>query len=356
MTTEHSVTVVTPRPLRCIGSTCLSQGQIIAFLICDILLAIVILTGNVLVISSVIRTPALQTKNNVLLASLALADFMMAAICIPLDIVAALGFKPDISAYTCLSLSALIGSMVFVTVFHICAIAFDRYLAITSPLTYHQTMTKLRVAALIAFVWLLTLVLGGVTFIRNNTSQFQTSCDLLYIQAKEYRMSVVVICIITPFTLMSFMYYRIFIVARSHRRRIAALERLTESNPMARDHNFSRMKRDLKAAMTLILVFGVFIFGWTPATFMTAIDFFIPDIRIDEIYVYELMCFKIAFSNSAMNPMIYAARNEEFRQAFVRQLSVIFRCRSWERFTRDRSRTEAWSHKRSVSTLSSALS
>ncbi|XP_011667176.2 tyramine receptor 1-like [Strongylocentrotus purpuratus] len=323
MPSEVLVSSTTRPELRCAGYLCLAQSQIIGFFVFDIVIAVVILIGNTLVILSVARTPSLRSQNNIFLASLAVVDFLLAIICIPLDIIAGLGFMPDVSPWACLSLSAVIATMVFLTILHITVVAFDRFLAITSPFTYQQTMTNGRVACFIAGVWLITLVISSSAFAWNNVHEFDdTACDLLFIQDKSYRLLTVLLIMCVPLTLMSYWYFRIYRVARSHRRRIAALERVLETKAFARAKYGTTLKKDLKAAVTIMFVFGLFVIGWLPASFMTIIDVIVPDVHRDEVYIYELICFKIAFSNSAMNPMIYAARNMDFRRAFARQLGL----------------------------------
>nr|XP_054764930.1 tyramine receptor 1-like [Lytechinus pictus] len=359
LASEVSFTSTIESDIGCVGYMCLTHSQIIGFFVFDIIIAVVILVGNTLVVLSVARTPSLRSQNNIFLASLAVVDFLLAIVCIPLDIIVGLGFKPDVTSWACLSLSVVIATMVFLTILHITVVAFDRFLAITSPFTYQQRMTNGRVACLIAGIWLITLVLSSTAFAWNNVPDFHdTACDLLYIQGKGYRVMIVMLIMIVPTTLMSYWYYRIYRVARSHRRRIAALERVLESKVFARAKYATSLKKDLKAAVTLMLVFGLFIIGWLPASLITIIDVLVPDVRLDEIYIYELICFKIAFSNSAINPIIYAARNRDFRRAFARQLGLVFRCAFWAKLTqtcKKRRDSEATENRESVTTLSSTI-
>eukprot|EP00057_Strongylocentrotus_purpuratus_P012699 XP_011667173.1 PREDICTED: adenosine receptor A3-like [Strongylocentrotus purpuratus] len=97
MPSEVLVSSTTRPELRCAGYLCLTQSQIIGVFVFDIVIAVVILIGNTLVILSVARTPSLRSQNNIFLGSLAVVDFLLATICIPLDIIVGLGFKPDVS-------------------------------------------------------------------------------------------------------------------------------------------------------------------------------------------------------------------------------------------------------------------
>ena len=91
------------------------------------------------------------------------------------------------------------------------------------------------------------------------------------------------------------------------------------------------MKRDLKAAKTVALIMGCFLIAWTPASALTVLDLFIPITQ--ELaylaYPYQLIFFHIAFSNSAVNPAIYAYRNKDFRYMFLKLTNKVFRCHCW---------------------------
>ena len=54
--------------------------------------------------------------------------------------------------------------------------------------------------------------------------------------------------------------------------------------------------------------------------------FSFPAWRKAGVYIYQLACFKIAFSTCAINPLIYAARMPEFRSAFIRCFHEICGC------------------------------
>ena len=84
------------------------------------------------------------------------------------------------------------------------------------------------------------------------------------------------------------------------------------------------MKREHKAAKTLGFILGAFIICWVPffvwyvtATICGAVCS--PKLLVD-------ILFWVGYLNSAMNPVIYAYFNREFREAFKETLRNIF-CR-----------------------------
>ena len=97
-----------------------------------------------------------------------------------------------------------------------------------------------------------------------------------------------------------------------------------QSTPTKRCIN--KMKREHKAAKTLGIIMGAFIACWLPffVTYVTTsvcgdscVDF--PDIVVDTL-------FWVGYFNSAINPVIYAYFNREFREAFKETIQNVFCC------------------------------
>ena len=147
-----------------------------------------------------------------------------------------------------------------------------------------------------------------------------------------------------PTVIMVFVYAKIFREANKQAKAIEKLTRICGSsmehlnkvhiNGTANDnhsptrtldnslpHDRKKMKREHKAAKTLGIIMGVFLFCWLPffLWYMTqnlcgdACD--TPDIVVD-------ILFWIGYINSAVNPLIYAAFNQDFKTAFNRLLRL----------------------------------
>ena len=320
---------ISSTPVKCVGYECLTQGQVAAILAINIVISLVSIAGNSLVILSVLRTRSLRNQNNILLASLAVADLMMTTIGMPLHMVVGYGFKPRVDPLMCSTISMLISGMACVTILHITVIAFDRYLAVTLPLTYNQKMTSVRVAKFICFIWLAAVVLASVSFAWKNVAiQDDLPCDIVFVQAKGYRVYIMVLTVVSSFSMILYWYFRIFRIARGHRRQIRAVEIALEANGAARDGSSNTVvgiKANLRPAVTLIIILGFFVLAMFPGALLIVMDSFIPISKLEKTPLYMQLAITTLFSNSAINPIIYAARNREFRKAFVAQLNWIFR-------------------------------
>ncbi|XP_071799937.1 adenosine receptor A2b-like [Asterias amurensis] len=305
----------------------LSNSQVFVLLVFDCLLSLAITVGNLLVVSSVILERKLRTPTNAFIASLAVADLTVGLIVIPIDIAFALGFASNVTPIACLASSNVLTVMIMVSILHLTIIAFDRYLAITDPLTYVVRMSVFRVALLIALAWGTAIGISSMPlFGWNNLSNYNHDyCDLMFIHAHSYRAFTVAVSVFVPQNLMLYFYFKMFRVAKGHMNRIAAQEQTTARRPT--------LRRDVKAAKTVAMILGFFLMAWTPASLISVLDTFI---HVDDnlqrtLLIYELACFHLAFTNSMMNPIIYSFRNKDFRHAFMKLLGHLFRCRCWRK-------------------------
>ncbi|XP_022097143.1 adenosine receptor A2b-like [Acanthaster planci] len=325
---DNTIINGTPGPLK--KAFPLGHQEKVIFLTVDVLLVVSIVLGNTLVILSVLLERRLRTPTNAFIASLAVADLMVGIIVIPIDIAFGLGYATDIQPLSCLASSNVLTTMIIVSILHLTVIAYDRYLAITDPLSYVMKMSRIRIILLIAIAWVTAVSLSVMPLLGwNNLQHFSHGyCDLLFIHASSYRFFSVSVSVICPLNLMLFFYFKMFRVAKRHMNRIAAQEATTARRPT--------LRRDVKAAKTVAMILGFFLAAWTPASLISVLDTFIKvDANLEEkLLIYELTFFHIAFTNSMVNPVIYAFRNKEFRHSFMKLTSAVFRCGCWIRRVR----------------------
>lgn len=268
--------------------------------------------GNVLVILAVYRTRELHTSTNYFIASLALADFEVGALAIPLWVSRAVlnvvGNHHILSKLSdVFTVQALIAST-----YSLCAVTIDRYIAILSGYRYVHVVTPHRCAAAIAFTWVLSLTVANLRFAIDERSDLP-----------KFYLAATLIGIVFPFVVIIFCYIRIFRAAREQNRKIYALA----SWFCAVD-----AKRQRKASRTVAIVVGVFILFWTPALVVSFLDISLPIC----LYKAWLGTISLSFSNSAVNVWVYTARNCYFRQAIKKLL--------WPQ--RRHSRVKPWATKR----------
>lgn len=137
-----------------------------AILITIILSFIIILTiiGNVLVILSVFTYKPLRIVQNFFIVSLAVADLTVAILVLPFNVANMMIGRWIFGIHLCkmwLTSDVLCCTS---SILNLCAIALDRYWAITDPINYAQKRTVERVLMLIGGVWILSLVIRWIEY------------------------------------------------------------------------------------------------------------------------------------------------------------------------------------------------
>ncbi|XP_033125533.1 dopamine receptor 2-like [Anneissia japonica] len=291
--------------------------------------------GNLLVIMAVFKDHRLRSNNtNLIIASLALADFLIGVVVLPFAI-----SVEYTSGYWyfgrnwCDIWHAMDVFCCTASIFNLCIISFDRYWAITNPISYRSKMTNRVACILIAFVWVCSSAISfpAIVWWRKVDPPFiENNC--IFTGSSSYLLLASVIAFYIPCVIMVFTYLRVYLTAIRQMRGILAGTKnvtLASNNKktvnlrihrggLMRNNLTDNMKREHKAAKTLGIVMGVFVICWLP--------FFVilPLSICEQCIKYPQLIFPITtwlgWSNSALNPFIYAFVSRHFRMVFYKIL------------------------------------
>ncbi|XP_030630776.1 dopamine receptor D4a [Chanos chanos] len=150
-------------------------------LIFGILLIIVIICGNLLVCLSVYTEKALKTTTNYFIVSLAVADLLLAVLVLPLFVYAE--FQDGVWSLNmtiCDGLMTMDVMLCTASIFNLCAISVDRFIAVLVPLNYDRKHVDQRQIVLLSATWILALAVASpVIFgINNVPNRDHTECKL----------------------------------------------------------------------------------------------------------------------------------------------------------------------------------
>lgn len=134
-----------------------------AILMAIVLSVIIVLTiiGNILVILSVFTYKPLRIVQNFFIVSLAVADLTVALLVLPFNVAYSILGRWEFGIYLCKMWLTCDIMCCTSSILNLCAIALDRYWAITDPINYAQKRTVGRVLLLIAGVWILSLLISS---------------------------------------------------------------------------------------------------------------------------------------------------------------------------------------------------
>uniref|UniRef100_A0A3P9CI25 Dopamine receptor D4 n=1 Tax=Maylandia zebra TaxID=106582 RepID=A0A3P9CI25_9CICH len=332
-------------------------------LIFGIFLIIVVTCGNVLVCISVYLEKALKTTTNYFIVSLAFADLLLAVLVLPLFVYAEVrGGVWSLNMLMCDGLMTMDVMLCTASIFNLCAISVDRFIAVSIPLNYNRKHVDHRQIILLSATWLLALAVASpVIFgINNVPNRDPTECKL---EDNNYVVYSSVCSFFIPCPIMVLLYFGVFRGLRRWeetrkaklRSSIEACRKLQHAaitttlapvpgtipgplpmplpriieRDLAQSQNsvptltFSQQQmktraklnsRERKAMKVLPVVVGCFLFCWTP--------FFV-------VHTMRAVCLTcsihpglmstvtwLGYVNSALNPIIYTMFNTEFKKFF----------------------------------------
>ena len=276
------------------------------------LLAVVGITGNVAAIMhnliKHVKTPA-----DYLIINLAIADLTTCATYYPTyaiefgRIVSGVGINQDLFCKTSFSIGS---SSVALSIVTLLAITFDRFYFITDPLKYPLVMTKKRVLGIIAMVWLSALFLAICVAYFTTSGLERFNCSIDY----TVTISGLVIFVYIPTALVLYLNYKMFKVARSHRRRIAQQSEIARSGisqsgntDSHRATAMANFKRTLKSIKTFAIVTAVFLLCYIPYSTTLIVEKFLCQDYCVPLELFIVLGDLVSLS-SVLNPFIYNIR------------------------------------------------
>ncbi|XP_011504161.1 PREDICTED: octopamine receptor beta-2R-like isoform X2 [Ceratosolen solmsi marchali] len=325
--------------------------------------------GNLLVMVSVIRHRKLRIITNYFVVSLALADMLVAMFAMTFNASVQITGHWLFGYFMCDVWNSLDVYFSTSSILHLMFISVDRYYAIVKPLSYPISITKRVAIYMLLACWLSPAIIsfvpifnGWYTTEENDHFRHTHPDQCMFKVNKGYAILSSSISFWIPCTIMTLTYLAIFKEANRQEKQMhsrmgnamllshrpsrdlnnvngelnsgggssktltlnevsGAVEHL---HTPTKDKNIIKMKREHKAARTLGIIMGTFILCWLPF-FLWYVTTSLCDVETcpcPDIVVSIL--FWIGYTNSALNPLIYAYFNRDFREAFKNTLQCAF--------------------------------
>lgn len=287
------------------------------------------LFGNVVVIHVVQKNQRMRTITNYLIINMALADLLTTVfnmlptlywIFSGLDAWAVGGW---LGQTLCKLLNFAQSVSVTVSVLSLCAIAFDRFFAITWPLK--RVITFRAAKCIITSSWLSSITIAGpqLYVLTTTGKQGLAQCVENWVPpfnqataARDYTITLFVLLYALPLAIIAFLYT--VIMFKLWRRRTPGQELILNQENMEKTN-----RKVLKMLVTVVMVFAL---SWLPLYVRMFVMFAESDRFVCGLpYDMDFLTLFFGHANSAINPFIYVIFNENYRKGFKTVLSAVKR-------------------------------
>ncbi|XP_034002412.1 trace amine-associated receptor 3-like [Trematomus bernacchii] len=287
----------------------LAQSDVLLAYILLSFIALITAALNLLVIISISHFRQLHTPTNLLILSLAVSDFLVGLIFMPVEILLteACWYLGDLMCALYYIVNFIITSS---TVGNMVLISIDRYFAICDPLHYTIRVTLNRTKICICLCWICSVIYNCLIlkdFLRQPDSQKSCHGECVVVTDNITGAVDLVVNCIAPITVIIVLYIRVFVVAVSQAR---AMRSHVIAVTMQRAVGATAKKSEMKAARTLGVVVLVFLICFFPYYTPSIIGEDIENSSSTSPIVVWLLYF-----NSCLNPLIYALLYPWFRKS-----------------------------------------
>lgn len=281
----------------CSQSPNLSHSWRVLFIFLNAISGVIALGGNSIILLSIYKVRSLRSRpSNIFLASLASSDALVGLLVYPTYIILTaknLWFGRNVvyRMENFLWIQSLATST-----FTLCAISVDRLIAVTLAIRYGSIVTKGRCWYVVFSIWISSILFA---------------CSAIFDHSIDNQSILWITCLaltfVLPFAIITYCYALIFRAANEQKKKVSHL------NPA----EATEMLKNKKAAWTAGIVIGIFFITFFPNVVFSSIDVATKNpCEKNKVYRHWLWGIFLAFSSSAWNPFVYAARIREFRQAF----------------------------------------
>ncbi|XP_036451442.1 trace amine-associated receptor 13c-like [Colossoma macropomum] len=264
----------------------------------------------------------LHTPTNLLILSLAVADFLVGLFVMPVNVMQLKDSCWYLGKVACTVFPLISNLLMSVSLCSLVFIAVDQYIAVCDPLLYSTRVTVCKTSLLIILGWSLSLFYILLYMCFNDhllQSQISTECygECVLVLKYSWVMIDLVFSFLTPCSVILVMYSIIFNVARRQAKAVRAVLNAASQQHGTKVSHSSKTK----AAKKLGIVIFVYLACWIP--------FYLSSLTVENVTSSSIVWTVFGWltvMNSSINPLIYAI----FYQWFRTSVKYIVTCRIFE--------------------------
>ncbi|XP_044233396.1 5-hydroxytryptamine receptor 1E [Thunnus albacares] len=362
-TAGPNITNYTGPPTSSLQAVQLTDSMAVVVVVLGLLTLLTALINGAVIIA-ICTTKKLHLPANYLICSLAVTDFLVAVLVMPISIlyismeswslgqvVCELWLSVDMTCCTC-------------SILHLCVIALDRYWAITKAIEYARKRSARRAAIMVGIVWVISIFISmPPLFWRQRPSSSNLQQCIIEHDHLGYTIYSTMGAFYIPMFIILILYYRIYNAAKTlYQKRGSSRHLSSRSMGSQNSVNHCRVShtfcvsdlstsdptlttdklnatiripsfetdmdgqdeknqictsRERKAARILGLILGAFIICWLPfflKEVLVGLRVLQPSQLTSDVLTW------LGYINSLINPLLYTSFNDDFKLAFKKLL------------------------------------
>ncbi|EDV28592.1 uncharacterized protein TRIADDRAFT_51669 [Trichoplax adhaerens] len=272
--------------------------------------------GNLLSLMAISRSKYWHTPNGLLLTNLAIVDFLLGLICLPLVIAVAYAGQ-NVPTVLCQIQAFSLGVLNCTSINTAVIISIDRYVAVAQPYYHAASVGRSKVIKAIVTAWSLSAIMSSIPIIaqgKYGLGIYDNRNQICWFFMRDYAKnhiinSIFITAMLLAIAIVLFCYAIMFGIAYQK----------STATPL---YHFGSSYRNIKKTIfTTTLIVGTKIICWLPLSVVSVLD---ACTTVPLTSLVGIMVYFFAFANSALNPMIYIATSSTLR---LKVLQLIHRNR-----------------------------
>lgn len=295
-----------------------------------VIIFVIGLVGNLFVLITVLTNKQMRSTTNILILNLATADLLFIVMCVPFTGIAYLVPLWPFGQFLCRLHQYLLHVTAHASVYTLVFMSFDRYLAVVHPIKSMTIRTTRNTVIAVLILWLVICVCNSPTFsdfdlvefgsnVLCVNRKFDPEVDVHYGQIFYgtfflFGFFLPLMFVIVLYALMVHRLLKLGKTLKQQKERRKASSSGGAKNPSGSEN----MRAKKRVTRMVVIVVSAFAVCWFPVHVMFLTQFFVTN-NIDSNFIcIRIFTNCLAYTNSCLNPILYAFLSENFRSNFRR--------------------------------------
>ncbi|KAH7944388.1 hypothetical protein HPB52_018935 [Rhipicephalus sanguineus] len=274
-------------------------------------IAVIGFFGNALVVLVVLCNPQMRSTTNILIINLAMADLLFIVFCVPFT-----GWDYTLNYWPfgdvwCRVVQYLVIVCAYASIYTLVLMSLDRFLAVVHPITSMSVRTERNAYLAILFTWVVILLAcipalfsHGMIVLNDSFSSCTFRVDLGY-NIAAFQISFFMSSFVIPLALIFILY-------------VLMLKRLWFGAAPGGRVSAESVRSKKRVTRLVVVVVVVFAVCWCPVQVvlvLKSVDIYGLPMNPPRIVV-QIASQILAYTNSCVNPFLYAFLSDNFRKSF----------------------------------------